>query len=151
MDISETYIKMCEKAEEIQKLADDCWDEFSIGCWYSSNHVRCKGHFEDWHMAYKYCPVCAKELEITPLYSVCLRFQGDDNIWLPRQDQLQEMVDIDDWITALSRFAIFAFGGKRVINGIPHSVFTMEQLWLAFVMKEKYNKVWNGNEWVKET
>jgi hypothetical protein len=24
-----------------------------------------------------------------------------------------------------------------------------EQLWLAFVMKEKYNKVWNGEDWVK--
>jgi hypothetical protein len=23
-----------------------------------------------------------------------------------------------------------------------------EQLWLAFVMKEKYNKVWNGEDWV---
>ncbi len=25
---------------------------------------------------------------------------------------------------------------------------SMEQLWLAFVMKEKYNKVWTGEEWV---
>ena len=24
---------------------------------------------------------------------------------------------------------------------------SMEQLWLAFVMKEKYNKTWNGEEW----
>ncbi len=24
---------------------------------------------------------------------------------------------------------------------------TMEQLWLAFVMKEKYQKIWDGKEW----
>ena len=24
---------------------------------------------------------------------------------------------------------------------------TWEQLWLAFVMHEKHNKHWNGNEW----
>ena len=24
---------------------------------------------------------------------------------------------------------------------------SMEQLWLAFVMKKKYGKVWNGEEW----
>jgi hypothetical protein len=23
------------------------------------------------------------------------------------------------------------------------------ELWLAFVMKEKYNKIWNGKDWVK--
>jgi len=28
---------------------------------------------------------------------------------------------------------------------------SMEQLWLAFVMKELYNKQWSGEEWVKET
>ena len=27
---------------------------------------------------------------------------------------------------------------------------TMEQLWLAFVMKERFNKVWNGEDWIKE-
>jgi len=27
---------------------------------------------------------------------------------------------------------------------------SMEQLWLAFVMKEKYNKIWNGENWIKE-
>ncbi len=26
---------------------------------------------------------------------------------------------------------------------------SMEQLWLAFVMKELYSKQWNGNNWIK--
>jgi len=25
---------------------------------------------------------------------------------------------------------------------------TWEQLWLAFVMKEKHNKIWDGDNWV---
>ena len=25
---------------------------------------------------------------------------------------------------------------------------SMEQLWLAFVMKSKYNKTWNGEDWI---
>lgn len=25
---------------------------------------------------------------------------------------------------------------------------TMEQLWLAFVMKECFNKTWNGKQWI---
>ena len=121
MDTSETYIKMCEEAEEIQSLRQ-C-DPMS---WY-------------YHKGFG----CNEVVEGRNLVNVAL------SIWLPRQDQLQEMVDIGDWITVLSRFAIFAFGGKRVIDGTPHNVFTMEQLWLAFCMHEKYNKVWNGEEWIK--
>jgi hypothetical protein len=26
---------------------------------------------------------------------------------------------------------------------------SFNELWLAFVMKEKYNKIWNGKDWVK--
>ncbi len=33
---------------------------------------------------------------------------------------------------------------------IAKSFTSMEQLWLAFVMKEKYNKVWDGEEWINE-
>ena len=68
-------------------------------------------------------------------------FRSPDGIWLPRQDQLQEMVDISDWRFKLVNCASFLadnFG----------SFATMEQLWLAFVMKEKYHKIWNGEDWI---
>jgi hypothetical protein len=54
-------------------------------------------------------------------------------VWLPRQDQLQEMYG--------------TFQECSVNGGV---VTSMEQLWLAFVMKEKHNKVWNGNDWINE-
>lgn len=64
-----------------------------------------------------------------------------DEIWLPRQDQLQEMVGYQiPSGTQLQLFFAFTLTQKRI---------SMEQLWLAFVMKEKYGKVWNGEEWVK--
>ena len=72
-------------------------------------------------------------------------------VWLPRQDQLQEMVltlqrTVSDFQVLLDDFYLFCFDGK----GHKYSlrVTSMEQLWLAFVMKEKYNKVWNGEEWI---
>ena len=71
------------------------------------------------------------------------------NIWLPRQDQLQEMVcggwGLQTICTRIEEFSKASDGGVSItIDG------SMEQLWLAFVMKEKYNKIWNGEEWLKQ-
>ncbi len=68
-------------------------------------------------------------------------------IWLPRQDQLQEMVK-DTF--PLSNALIHWFEQWFVLHWLRDSSlseWSMEQLWLAFVMKEKYNKVWDGNTW----
>jgi len=70
---------------------------------------------------------------------------------LERQDQLQEMVGL--WVN--SRFEVMAilkkfydFSIKDLCSDLTWSLYSMEQLWLAFVMKEKYNKVWDGKDWV---
>ena len=61
---------------------------------------------------------------------------------LERQDQLQKMVksdkDIFHQLGSLCNFIFTAYVGILT---------SMEQLWLAFVMKEKYNKVWDGETW----
>jgi hypothetical protein len=63
-----------------------------------------------------------------------------DDTPLFRQDQLQEMVaDGPDY--HLYRFPLFT---KTIPPGILKS---MEQYWLAYVMKTEYGKVWNGDEW----
>ena len=78
--------------------------------------------------------------------------RGIKTIWLPRQDQLQEMVYNGFLYSKLEMFYEFA---KDYVIEEAHSIGTiqlaltsMEQLWLAFVMKEKYNKVWDGGKWV---
>lgn len=70
--------------------------------------------------------------------------------WLPRQDQLQEMLEFpmgmfnDNFWSALGDLHEYAFTPNIFNEWIP---LTMEQLWLAFVMKEKYGKVWDGENW----
>jgi len=53
-----------------------------------------------------------------------------------------------DWQNWLGNIYGFNYDGKP--NGHLHIFNTGEQLWLAFVMKEKYDKVWNGDDWTKE-
>jgi len=66
-------------------------------------------------------------------------------IWLPRQDQLQAMICppygkcFDVWVACNDWWHL---PGTRV--GYCTS---MEQLWLAFVMNEKYSKQWTGTAW----
>jgi len=35
-------------------------------------------------------------------------------------------------------------------NGADLRFLSMEQLWLGFVMKERFGKCWNGDNWMKE-
>lgn len=73
-------------------------------------------------------------------------------IWLPRQDQLQEMVNtylFHIWNTGHETFYASASTGQKDSHRI--GVFnSMEQLWLAFVMHEKFQKYWSEEKeiWV---
>ena len=74
---------------------------------------------------------------------------SDLDWWIiPHQDQLQKMCDLETnqeiyystdhyWITERGEEA----SGDDVCGR------TWEQLWLAFVMKEKFNKVWKDGKW----
>jgi len=128
------YVEMCKQADEIQAAF-----RRSPGDYY-----------------YAFCAYTDEE-EINFLrHEKCERFIGVKDwsyFWLPRQDQLQEMVLPGDarysgwFLYGLSEFK--SIGNKL---GWPTEEYylrfeSMEQLWLAFVMKEKYDKVWNGKEW----
>ena len=131
MDTTETYIKMCEKAEEIHKEHE--WIE-GDWCWDVTN--------KEWYIL---CP-CCHNYEHYPLSMY---------FWLPRQDQLQEMVKGDDHMHLLAyKFALYFHGNLDplywyigVDNYTVDADNSMEQMWLAFVMKEKFNKVWDGENW----
>ena len=72
----------------------------------------------------------------------CPRFEK--LIWLPRQDQLQEMFNRTTWHLEQSFHYFFLERSKIKGNSDKR---TMEQLWLAFVMDEKFNKIWNKDKW----
>ena len=118
MDTSKTYIKMSEKAEEDDlnrrynwEMGDYWWDGYQI-------HINPKADFP--HLSSTAAP---------------------RPIWLPRQDQLQEMVGGN-----LHYLIIDFFDWVRHENSVLYT--SMEQLWLAFVMKALYSKVWDGTEWI---
>jgi hypothetical protein len=68
-------------------------------------------------------------------------------VWLPRQDQLQDMV-IEKYATPWD----LAIAFSNVLMDDNESYFdkfdSMEKLWLAFVMLEKRKKRWKDGEWV---
>lgn len=140
MDTSELYIKMCGKATEIQDIKQDKKNRWALTDFIRKVH----GMFT----------------------------------WLPRQDQLQEMLNGLDGIyvsiTSPQGNTNYKYGFTEILlrrcllnkfhqwcnNNEYHVMFrfhtpfdsfeSMEQLWLAFVMGEKYNKTWDGKDWVME-
>jgi len=131
MDTSNEYINMCEKASEIQKTwKPEEWDLVSTACAESTE----------------------KDLWVRMIYDLDdFNNEGESYIkdfpcktWLPRQDQLQEMVG-DSFILLSGVFVSFY---TFFIDHIKDNSQSFEQIWLEFVMKEKFNKVWDGNEWI---
>ena len=144
MDITETYIKMAD-CEEIQ------------GLWKPSEG--------DWVIERRYLGLPAYPSVLLGglrdgTFIVAVGWEENDYldeegaIWLPTQSQLQKMVSRNEQEngTSLSMRLwewIMNYDGSSPIYTSKHfELWSMEQLWLAFVMKEKYNKVWNGEEWI---
>jgi len=144
MKIDKKYIKMCEKAEEIQKIAPPPEEE---GCFFYNpylDEIMCR---DGWN----YCVVYDKNLDdgfSNGIYECETEdWHKDENIiWLPRQDQLQEMVNTEWHELGIILYLLIGFWQ---VNEKKFS--SMEQLLLAFVMKRKYNKEWNDEkeEWGK--
>ena len=122
MDISKEHINMCDKAGEIQEL-DPSSEE-------GNYYVDVDGDVCVWsgYSQWDYPGIPNKR------------------IWLPRQDQLQDMIDWSPFSYKVSTicYQIDDFYKNLDDSWMPES---MEQLWLAFVMREKFNKQWDGNQW----
>ena len=132
--IIKNYIKMCEMAEEIQKLF-----KFKMGDWFL--------HTDYSKTEY---PMVLEENIIS--VSVQNTYRKEGAIWLPTQEQLQKMVktvlEVDDF-GLVEEFYNFIYDEESRPNQIDSPIKSMEQFWLAFVMHELYNKIWTGEKWVK--
>ncbi len=72
----------------------------------------------------------------------------NQSIWLPRQDQLQEMVETNP-VDRLNGWLEETFiPNKNHAHILVSRYNTYEKNWLVFVMKEKHNKTWDGNKWI---
>ncbi len=167
MDTTETYIKMCEKADEIQELrVNSEWPEFvhrnhKAGDYFAcidpnSIIIRMTGDDSPSEPVVVIYIFGSEQVQGTdiPKKEQYLDFSGKYKtfkdplkqrleakiglplIWLPRQDQLQEMIKAID----RAPYKLHLLMARSPFE-------TGEQLWLALLMYQNYNKVWNGEEW----
>lgn len=148
MDKTEQYIKKCEKAEKIQEVYKPTQGDYAVrACEYPNYRVG----LVSWNRDQGIENLRWKLLDEWD--GITLKKDGgylQKLIWLPHQDQLQEMV-IDKSISGMGlaydlwKFIKYTKGTEYLLG------YSMEQLWLAFVMKEKYGKIWSQEkeEWIK--
>lgn len=133
MDTSFQYQEMCEKAEEIQKYF---WAE-----WVDAIYPEIDEHL--YMLAKNRNRYGGYELN----YFSSPMTKPGKNIWLPTQSQLQEMVKENHNFDLLQKFYWWCEDIADTEDWDKISK-TLEQLWLAFVMKEKFDKTWNGVDWI---
>lgn len=127
MDTSKQYILMCEKAKEIHKEYKGKESDFWA---YRVKRKWIVGTLDEqgFHQG-------AVKKSIT---------------WLPRQDQLQKIVHPSDCTYDISFELLDKFieWYQYITYNFKVNIYSMEQLWLSFVMRKKYNKVWSGSAWI---
>jgi len=131
MDTSKQYIEMCKKAFEIYDGRYFIEGDFLL--------TKPTEQQESYVTIFAEHDCCGGDLCDGREFNFFV--SEDVECWLPRQDQLQEIVDMDyvgSHIEDIKHFYTFSDVGTES---------TWEQLWLAFVMKKKYNKEWKGNDW----
>jgi hypothetical protein len=161
------YIIMCQKAKEIQEYARDflevTYDGKYIYAYWGISKLcpKCKSWVDG-----NYCCWCAKKpIEIEQWYisqtnGNLFKYKETKDIWLPKQEDLQKMFTIESLSEILESFHWFVVelsrnspnkhmeyisdGDVKKINSM-----TYDQLWLFFVMKKLYKKVWNGKKWIR--
>ncbi len=139
MDISPEYIKMCD-CPEIQGHAPE-----------EIYHFREKLEDKKWWGKKKELFIFLRDD-----YVHIIEPSGRRVIWIPRQDQLQEMVD-GTFYYQWNQFYKYLLDRdlnvgdliSDIHNGIEDNPITWGQLWLAFVMCELHNKKWDGEKWIR--
>lgn len=157
MDKSEKYIEMCRQAIEIQKLwkrndgdftyTDGDLDSYPQGVRIIWHRKMTNSGYHNWYSNWYMPRGC---------------------IWLPRQDQLQDILSetctLGYFISGLHEFfdpenlcpdadSEYPPCDKCSSAGKERRTMyeTMEQWWLAFIMSELFTKKWNGSEWVYDS
>uniref|UniRef100_A0A6M3XHR9 Uncharacterized protein n=1 Tax=viral metagenome TaxID=1070528 RepID=A0A6M3XHR9_9ZZZZ len=131
--ITDNYIKMCEQVKEIQKLWRKPFKSY-IGDLYWQG--------KEYLMISEAC-ICVTEIMFEP---------KDEYIWLPTQEQLQEMMPKSD-VTSLVEYiknAELRYHDRFDENAVGYftgTFISLTELWLAFVMRECWNKIWTGEKW----
>ena len=171
MDTSKERIEMSRKAVEIQevwepKVGDYIWRRYTLLGEEIDSQIWDEDKRQEIIILTYASSVegyihATNERGDTRIYKSHNDAHKSTSIWLPRQGQSQDMV-FDKFKEILgtknnafiydemvSSFYDFCFNGKTTQQW-PWNNYSvsMEQLWLAFVMHELYQKKWDGGEWV---
>lgn len=132
MDTTNKYVEMCRAAEEIQKLWKPQAGDFLFNPKFTGGLEVGVG-------------VLKNVRTFKPSHLIGYAHEEKyRRVWLPRQDQLQRIVERVP-LSLLNR----DFYGWQVDTLIfNHEIETMEQLWLAFVMDKKFKKIWKERQWI---
>jgi len=148
MDASNRYVMMCQKAGEIQQLWQPNQCDFII-------------HYDDLEEGVSFCRPAESLVQVVNMYYT--KDDGDyyvqeceelkeQALWLPRQNQLQSIMEPNnERVHSLIRKVVdehYHDFSKNSMAAAHELFYSMEQLWLAYIMKEKFHKVWNEQEWV---
>ena len=128
MDVSQEYIKMCEKAEEIQNNWEPSYGDIYRICCESDNFGR----------GYDILEGSPKEIEDSKQNKLRNEMPESTFTFIPRQDQLQ----------TLSKLSWQEFD-YECINKYPLAT-TKEQAGIQVVMYQ-FNKEWEDNKWLDKT
>jgi len=166
MDTSPEYIKMMSRNYDLRLFkfytgfteSDYIYDGKNVFI-LGHDHLLVKQYFDHNHFCVRialYKPVEALSYNSDGMSCIEAK-DGSYNVnsiynpvWLPRQDQLQEMVfELVQSKPGKCRTRLMKLFAEflEFVGDSGANYDSFEQLWLAFVMKEKYNKVWNGNDW----
>jgi hypothetical protein len=148
MDATNRYTMMCQRADEIQDLWRPRQCDFII-------------NFADLEEGLSFCRPAESIVQVLNMYYV---EQDGDNylqecqdvkeqaLWLPRQDQLQKIIEPDNTrvFSIMSEIVGSQYYdySKNAIVTAPELFYSMEQLWLGYVMKEIFKKLWNEKDWI---
>jgi hypothetical protein len=156
MDISQQYIKMCEKAEEVQQ-----GHKFKIGDYLKYHSGYCIEALNVYHGD-------GIEVNVLGNYKADVKDRCPKNhqqyVWLPRQDQLQELYNEYYkkkkliWVYQLMHLWNYTEGweySKKKKDWFHNekemdywaTFQSWEQLWLAMYMRSRHQKVWDGETW----
>ena len=173
MDITETYIEMCEKAYPLQH------HKYHIGfnegdTVFDGTRARVVGHdfiklgkvFEEMgYTTFRFAtiiPECVAQFSIDtlPHESIDLKYGEyraesiQNPVWLPTLGDLIEYLsdarERGSIKSTIERFSLFVSDGEGLWHSFNRSLFpypSAEQLALAYVMRMKFHEEWDGNEW----
>jgi len=132
MDTTETYIKMCD------------WKDLQFGGIFQGDYYTLNRN----NLAFHYPPnECVGDYLKPKIWTDTIAIKNIFFIKLFKQDQIQEMIGLPlpELYYAFEKF--IKTYPIEYMDGVFSKFTSMEQLWLAFLMHEKYGKKWSGKKW----